>query len=287
MNKKPTPEVSQCSIPLGLFLGLALCACATGGTPPIAAEPSDAGMGPDASPSLATVEDFCAARAAAECTTVAMQQCDAPSAMTCQTARAANCAMQVPEGTTYQPSAAPACLAAVTAVYSTGTVTTSGQAAMDSACGTPVFAGPGGPRTPCTSDYDCNSAMGLSCVTPTGQTTAKCLVPNVVANGGPCPDEQDVCSDDYYCNPQSLQCVHDALLNQSCGAGWTPCSGGLVCSGSGPFSSCTANGKLGAACQLGTDCASGLCDKLTDQAMGNCVNQIVLSSLDSLCATFK
>jgi hypothetical protein len=259
----------------------ATAACAAGSV-----APAPTAAATDAGPSMATVQEYCAARAAAECTGAVMQQCGA-DVTACQMARAAFCAMQVPEGTTYQPQQAPACIAAASAMVTTGTVTAMGQAAMEVACGTQLFAGPGGPRSPCTNDYDCNSSMGLSCVTPTGQTTAKCLVPNVVANGGPCPNEQDECGGDFYCNPMSLECVRDAALNEPCGAGWTPCSTGLDYSGSGPFSSCTAKPADGAACETSSDCNSGLCDKLTDQAQGNCVEQIVLSSLDSICATFR
>jgi hypothetical protein len=261
---------------VGLLAALA-CACAAGTEPPP----------PTLAEKVATVEGYCAARAAAECSSVVVSQCGAKDAPTCESARSASCMQQVPQGTTYQPGKAPACITAVQASYGMGILTVAGQAAIDTACGPVLFAGPGASRSPCTNEYDCNSALGLSCIQPTGQTTSKCLVPNVVDNGGPCPNEADVCSDNFYCEPKSLECQPDAMLDAPCNPGWVPCADAFYCTGGGPFATCIAKGAEGAACGMASDCASGLCDKLTDQAQGNCASQIVLTSLDSLCASFK
>jgi hypothetical protein len=264
-----------------VLIAFAMCACATGSIPSAAPPDSDAG------PSLATLAEFCAARAATECSQAVIRQCGAKDAATCEAARVAVCMQQAPQGTTYQPSQAQACLDAVQASYSAGIITVAGQDAIDSACGPALFSGPGAARSPCTSPYDCNSSMGLSCITPTGQTTAKCLVPNMVPNGGPCPGEADVCTGNFYCDPMSLECAPDATMGQPCSVEYTPCAQGLMCGGVGPFASCAALGAPGAACGTAAACASGLCDKLANQATGNCTEQITLSSLDSLCADFN
>src|ERR1700722_17781202 len=100
---------------------------------------------------LATVSEFCAARAEAECSSAVVSACG----LTGMSA--------VPQGTTYQPTKAQACLDAVTAAYSTSTITATALASLDPACGPDLFAGPGAARAPCATDYDCDSAKGLSC----------------------------------------------------------------------------------------------------------------------------
>src|SRR5580704_1613167 len=84
---------------------------------------------------LATVSEFCAARAEAECSSAVVSACGLSGKSACVSARTKTCMSAVPQGTTYQPTKAQACLDAVTAAYSTSTITATALASLDPACG--------------------------------------------------------------------------------------------------------------------------------------------------------
>jgi hypothetical protein len=234
-----------------------------------------------------TLADYCNARAKTECTAQVVTSCKAKDQTTCVTTRAAACMKNVPQGTTYVPTAAPACLQAVAGTYVSTTLTAQGLSSISSQC-EPVFSGPGAARSQCNVDYDCSMKDGLRCVIPFGETSGKCLQPNNIEAGGPCPNEGDVCTGPYFCDPKSHVCTAEAVEGQSCSVGYTPCVAGYKCPGLGPFgATCTPLGQAGEACLTGDDCQSGLCDKATGQSQGNCADQVQLTALDSLCAPYQ
>jgi len=116
---------------------------------------------------------------------------------------------------------------------------------------------------------------------------SKCLVPNMIPAGGPCPGEADVCSGPYFCDPQSLVCTAEAGGGTACSIGYQPCVAGFVCPGSIFGSTCQALAASGDACLAASDCASNLCDKATGQGQGVCADQIQLTALDSMCAVYQ
>jgi len=240
----------------------------------------------DLAQETATLTDYCHARATTECNGAIVTACGATSVDACVTAREADCNKNVPQGTTYVPTAGPPCIQAVQAAYATATITASSLAAVDSAC-EGVFSGPGAARAPCTVDYDCALAQGLRCITPTNETESKCLAPNMIDPGGACPGEADVCSGPYYCDPQALVCVAEGGEGSQCSPGLEPCQQGFTCPGSLFGGTCTALPPAGMACTTATDCASNLCDKATGQAQGVCADQIQLTPLDSMCAAYQ
>jgi|HubBroStandDraft_1064217.scaffolds.fasta_scaffold60874_3 hypothetical protein len=268
---------------------LALSACAAGSAEPesTAAPPKKTAM-PAAS--LDTVADFCAAQAEAECSEAVVSACGISDKSACEKASAKSCISAVPQGTTYQPSKAPACLAKVTAAYSTAEITASALASLDPACGSNLFAGPGAARAPCMTNYDCDSAKGLECVLPNpppDDNMGQCFIPEVLPPGGDCSGQGTVCPGGTYCDPTGLTCVTDSQLGDGCNPPDYPCAAGLACSGAGPFATCMEMGADGSACEAATDCSSGLCDKATDQAEGTCASSIMLSSLDSMCQSLQ
>jgi hypothetical protein len=278
------------SLRVGLLLTLAACAAGSGSgesspndpTPPPAKKPTQ-------SP-LKTIAEFCSAQAEAECSDAVVSACGVADKSACEKASTKSCMASVPQGTTYQPGKAEACLAKVTAAYSSAQITAAALASLDPACGPDLFAGPGAARAPCMTDYDCDSAKGLRCVLPnppTGTNMGQCFVPEVVPPGGACSGQGSVCPTGSYCDPTGLTCVTDAQLNDGCNPPDYPCAPGLTCSGGGPFATCEAAAADGSACEAPTDCASGLCDKATDQAGGTCASSIMLTSLDSMCQDFE
>jgi hypothetical protein len=186
---------------------------------------------------------------------------------------------------------APKCIAAVTSAFSTGTITADALASVDAACGPLLFAGPGASRASCVTDYDCDSAKGLSCVVPFPPPESgmgQCFVPTNIGPGDDCSGQSDVCGAGTYCDPQGLTCVTDAQVNDGCSPGYNVCGAGLTCNGAGPFATCTAaGGSDGSACDADTDCTSNLCDKASGQADGTCSSVITLSSVDSMCQSFQ
>jgi uncharacterized membrane protein YgdD (TMEM256/DUF423 family) len=277
---------------VGLPLG-----CAAGSTPtqtdteapapvPAPAEPPAASK-----PQLRTPAEFCAAEAKAACSDAVVSACGSSGKSGCEAASAKSCLDAIPQGTTYQPDKAPACLAAVTATYSSNLITAAALASLDPVCGTDLFAGPGAARAPCLTDYDCDSTKGLECVLPNpppDDDMGQCFVPQLVAPGGDCSGQGTICEMGTYCDPTGLTCITAAQLGEGCNAPYYPCAPGLQCPGSGsPFATCVAAVVDGAACNASTECSSGLCDKATDQAGGTCASSITLSSLDSMCQEFE
>jgi len=232
----------------------------------------------------ATLTSFCEARAQTECNAQVVASCQVKDTATCVTQRAAACQAAAPQGTVYVPTAGPACLQAVAAAYATATLTADALASVATTC-EPVFSGPGAARAQCTVDYDCALADGLRCLIPLGETQGKCLVPNIIPAGGPCPGEADVCSGPYFCDPMSQVCLAEVAQGQACSID-QPCMAGFSCCDS-LFCTCTALGAAGDACLATTDCTSALCDKAIGQSQGVCADQIQLTALDSMCAVYQ
>ncbi len=260
-----------------LLLTASIAACAAHGSPPPPAPGSD----------LSTVAGYCEARAVAECNATVVQSCGASDKAKCSDARKSACLSQVPQGTTYLASRAPACIAAVTDAYADGAIDVAEQSAIGEACGPSLFSGPGAARAPCTVAYDCSSADGLTCVVPRGTTSGKCLKPNAVDAGAACPGEADECPSGFYCDAKSLTCKTTAVVGEACDATLRPCAPGLTCNG-GPFGSgCQMRGGKGAPCNRDADCGAAICDNAAGQTEGACTERITLSSFDSACSTFR
>jgi len=245
-----------------------------------------------AKPTLATAKEFCNAEAEAACSDAVVAACDVTGGKNeCVKKRSTACVQAIPQGTTYQPGKAPACLSAVKSAYATGELTATSLSSLDPACGADLFAGPGLARSPCRTDYDCDSSKKLRCVLPSPppiDDMGQCFVPQIVEPGGDCSPQGSVCGTNTYCDPTGLTCMADAQVGDGCNPPYYPCAPGLACPAAGsPFATCSAASADGAACTADDQCASGMCDKATDQAGGTCATTIVLSSLDSLCQSFR
>lgn len=240
----------------------------------------------DLSAECATLNDYCASRAKTECTTQVVSQCQAKDMSTCVTDRTAACLKAVPQGTVYVPTAGPACLKAVASAYMTATITADALDTITTQC-EPIFSGPGVARSPCTVDYDCSTADGLRCLIAFGETSGKCMAPNMIDEGAPCPGEADICSGTYFCDPKSKVCVALGGEGSQCSPEYQPCMKGFKCPGSIFVTTCQALLAAGNACTTADECASGLCDKATGQSQGVCADQIQLTALDSLCAIYQ
>jgi hypothetical protein len=240
----------------------------------------------DLAQQTATLQDFCNARAKTECNTAIVTSCHVKDQGTCVTQRASACMKNVPQGTTYVPSAGPPCIQAVAAAYTTSTITAAALASVATTC-EPIFTGPGAARSPCTVDYDCSTQDGLRCIIPYQMTSGKCLQPNVVQPAAPCPGEADQCPSSYYCDPMSLVCVAQGGTGAPCDYRYPSCLPGNRCPGSIFSTTCLALKPAGDACTTNADCASSLCDKANGQSQGVCADEVQLTALDSMCAVYQ
>jgi hypothetical protein len=241
----------------------------------------------DAGASYPDVTSFCNGYGQAQCSTAVMSACGIQSGTRCTSAAASACVASQPQGTTYVPANAGACISLVEQTYSSTTITAAQLRALATACGTKVFSGPGQARAQCQTDYDCSSQSGLSCIIPFGATAGKCYAPTAVQAGGSCASESAVCADGSYCDPMSQVCQIDAAAGIGCSAGYNQCADGLACVGAGPFATCAAKYTDGHPCTLDTDCSGALCDKASSQAEGTCASEITLTPLDAACTPLR
>jgi len=231
-----------------------------------------------------TPDAFCAGRAEAECQAVVVQKCGGKDADACSTKAKQSCLTAIPQGTRYLPQNAAACIEQTRLAYQNAQLSADAIAKMKDACAR-VFSGPGAARAPCTVDADCSIADSLKCLVPLAEMAGKCLVPNVVEQGGPCANEADVCTPDFFCDAMKKQCTPKAGMGESCYA-QHPCAPGLKCNGSLFVTSCGPLAAAGTPCSLDEECASGLCNKAKSTGQGTCVDSIVLSPLSAACAPF-
>ncbi len=250
------------------------------GTIAACAAPMDVQAGKD----LKTPQDYCAARAEAECNGIVVQKCGVKDQTSCEGARSNRCLAAVPQGTTYVPEAVGACLDTTRTAYADATLTSMELTAIDDAC-SKVFSGPGAVRTSCTVDADCSSKDGLRCVIRSGDTSGKCLTPQVVQPGDSCAGESDVCTAEFYCDSKSAICLARAGLGEDCYM--KECLPDLKCQ-TGLFGGgCKALLMAGEPCTADTDCTSHICNKAKGSSDGTCTDQIVLSPIAAACAPFQ
>lgn len=245
------------------------------------------GMGDvDPQKALATPEGYCNARAEAECTTSVVQKCGAKDQTSCEKTRDAACIAEIPQGTTYVPEAASACIGKTREAYSDGTLTSQEIATIKSTCAK-VFSGPGGVRAQCTVDADCSSKDNLSCIIrgDATSTMGKCLTPRVVQPGGSCAGESDTCTEEFFCDSKSSMCVARAALGEDCYM--KQCLAGLKCVSSLFGGGCTALKGAGIPCTADSECTSDICNKAKGSSEGTCVDMIVLSPVAAACAQFQ
>lgn len=270
--------LSQARVVLWL-LGLVACSCAT---------PTEI---PAPSSRTATLEEFCRARAEAECSPAVVSACQSGSVETCIALRENACRDSAPQGTTYVPENAGACLELVQAVYVSAKLTADDVRDIATHCDQAVFTGPGAARAPCTSSLDCDTASGLECMVQLGSGLAgKCLVPKLVASGLGCSGEADRCASGTYCDTWTRVCEPARPLGQHCELGNdASCQAGGKCVGSGPMEpgTCAALSSVGTACKSDDECADGLCDRIAASGNGSCAKTLELVPIAASCQGFR
>jgi len=254
-----------------IITGIFIAACAA---------PTEFTTGKD----LKTPQDYCAARAEAECNGIVVQKCGVKDQTSCQAARSSRCVAEVPQGTTYVPEAVDGCINATKSAYADATLTGMELRAVSDACAK-VFSGPGAVRSPCTVDADCSSKDNLRCVIKGDEKTGKCLTPRIVQPGESCAGESDVCTTEFYCDGQGSLCVARVGVGESCYM--KQCLPDLKCQLSPFGGGCKPLLMAGEPCMADGDCTSHICNKAKGSSDGTCTDQIVLSPIAAACAPFQ
>lgn len=235
----------------------------------------------------ASLDDFCRGRAEAECNDTVLGKCRVKDKNACITSRAAICKASIPQGVTYVATAGEACIRTVRDAYGDAALQGAELTAIQRACSTKVFGGPGVARDPCTVDYDCDGTRGFECIRGWGQDQGKCLVPVAVGAGAACSGEADRCPDDFYCDFTSKVCKPRPGAGEPCQPNYTPCVDQAVCVGGGPFGGgCRAKSSAGESCRYDSDCADGACEKPSGSPKGACAPVITMSPLSDACSGF-
>ena len=91
----------------------------------------------------ASLDDFCRGRAEAECSETVLQKCRVKERTACLTSRAAICKTLFPQGVTYVATAGESCIRIVREAYTDAQLLGSELTAIQRACSTKVFGGPG------------------------------------------------------------------------------------------------------------------------------------------------
>jgi hypothetical protein len=203
-------------------------------------------------------DQFCTAKAEAECNNLA-KPCGA-SVDACKSKRAASCntaaAAAAGQGRSYRPNAAQDCIDKVNSVYanSAGNVTPDGDASVVTVCER-VFGGSKAERDPCANTFECSGALICDSV---------CAVQETVGLNGGCANAGQVCDKGLYCQASGGTgkrfCVAKNKLNDSCGA-TNPCSEAFRCL----TGSCVDRVTVGNPCDADSDCAAEapFCDLTT------------------------
>jgi hypothetical protein len=234
-----------------------------------------------------SLDDFCRARAAAECSDMVLQKCRVKDRNACIAARTTACKTAIPQGVKYVPIAGEACIRTVRDSYSDALLYGVELTAIQRACSTKVFGGPGLAREPCTVDYDCDGTKGLECIRAYNADEGKCLTPVQVGPGASCAGEADQCPHDFYCDQRDKICKPRPIAEEPCQPGYMPCVEAAMCSGGGPFGgSCKAKAGIGEPCRYDVDCAELACEKPSGSPNGTCASVITMSPLSAACNGF-
>ncbi|MFT3774444.1 MAG: hypothetical protein QM820_54485 [Minicystis sp.] len=230
-----------------------------------------------------TLEGFCGELAAVECSYAIVTACYGSSDATFQTdqasciaarSRVSNCN---PNGLTYHPEFADACIAQHGLVFSSATIDSATYATLRDAC-LPAFNQGRTQGSECSDDSDCDVGYaGLRCITRVGGK-GTCQVPVPVAGGASCKDPSAQCPTGNYCD-SGFHCVQIGLKGDACGAG-QPCGTGTRCVNE----VCVDQLTNGQACTSADDCVGGFC--LGGADAGQCAASYILAFGSSTCKAF-
>lgn len=243
-----------------------------------------------------TEASFCTALAAAECGATVVEACYGQTSQDntdqCVSARSVQAVCRtIPglegadyAGVRYDPAAADACVEHRRSIYADAKLTRAEVDAIAEKC-IGVFSKGQGLGGACTTDIDCDTKTGLSCVLKGGQSAGECQEPITVGPGDDCSSPESVCESGQFCNTDGF-CFVGYGEGKACGAD-KPCQEGLLCvADEAAGSLCAAKAADGEACTDGAACEGTFCNKPVGGESGVCTGALTLTQIGQSCEAF-
>jgi hypothetical protein len=241
-------------------------------------------VGCSSGPDYSSEGVFCQALAQADCSGAVVSACFLANQNTVDRDTAACIGVRSgaeqcnPQNLPYHAAFAQPCIDAHGALYQSATLDPGALQSMKTACAA-VFNRGGTTGSPCTGDTDCDVGSGLSCVVH-GNGHGSCQTPIAVMPGEPCGSPAAQCSDGFYCEAATSNCISNPTKGGVCGIG-IPCATTFRCAMNANGSAGVCADQLGdmSPCTADTDCVGGFC-----VAIGNSTNLVCAGQIPTLTA---
>jgi len=229
---------------------------------------------------LAKPSGFCQAWAEAACQPKVVEYCNAKSPEACQSTQADFCLDLLPDN--YSSAHAEACLNAVRDAYTDGDLTPDELAVvlhLAAPCDQ-LSTGTRNSGQSCTSNEECNTVDGFSCIKKLGAAEGICGQAELIDKGEACDSPNQICRDGYYCNGETCG------VYKKTGAS---CDGDFQCKptdhcvkeADADAGTCELRADLNDPCTRDADCQSGFC--APGDTESTCASTIRLSRTEPLC----
>jgi hypothetical protein len=249
-------------------------------------------VGCSSGPDYSLESTFCQALAQADCSSAVVSACYLANQNTVD--RDTQACLQVrsgleqcnPQNLPYHPAFAQPCIDAHAGLYQSASLDPNALQNVNTACAA-VFNRGGSTNTSCTVDTDCDVGSGLSCVVH-GNGHGSCQNPIAVDPGMPCGSPAAQCSDGFYCETATSNCISNPMKGGVCGIG-IPCEKGLRCAmnANGGGGVCSDQLQDMSPCTADTDCQGGFCVAIGNSTNLVCAGQIpMLTAGTPSCAAF-
>jgi hypothetical protein len=186
-----------------------------------------------------------------------------------------------PNGFTYHPETAQACIDAMTLIWTDARVDETELEDATEAC-IEVFYEPGAVGDACTLDGECETPEGLRCVIKDGDTEGTCRVPDRISGGYSCDAPDAICAEAFYCDA-TFHCTERPGINDACSP-TMPCSTSTLCNPTTEL--CDAKRDNGVGCTAAEQCLNGFCNKPRNSDDGVCGATMTLDGTSANCAPF-
>ena len=140
----------------------------------------------------------------------------------------------------------------------------------------------------CSSNDECDTTTGFSCVAKLGASKGTCVKPEKVEAGEACDGPAQVCGDGYFCTGEN--CVVYKKTGGTC-EGDYQCKVEDHCviddTTDPATGTCEVRAKVSAACVKDDDCQSHYCVVASGETEGLCASLIRLSQREPLCENLR
>jgi hypothetical protein len=237
---------------------------------------------------LASRSGFCDAWAGNVCQADVVKYCNASSVDDCKSSQSDFCMGIIPES--YSSKHAEDCLTAVKTAYADGDLSPE-DIAIVIKLGAPcdqLSKGSVDEGDSCSSNDDCNTAGGLTCIIKLGAASGVCGTPEEVGGGESCEGDAEVCAKNFYCD--GANCIAYKKTGKACDADYQclpedHCV--IAVDDTTGMGLCTLRADLNEACTQDDDCQSHYCPMAAGATEGQCAGTIRLSRTEPLCDTLR